>query len=158
VLSLDVRELREPQKPLEVQVKYVQRGAFHAVGRQLIGKLPALLERGRLEVEADARETPFQFRLPLRIHSTVSLELPSGYSPAQPLAARASADARFAGWRVAPQESPAARELRASFDYGRKRGRHASSEYADLRRDTEAALGALEQEVVLQPVALGRSD
>ena len=158
VLSLDVRELREPQKPLEVQVKYVQRGAFHAVGRQLVGKLPALLERGRLEIEADARETPFQFRLPLRIHSTVSLELPSGYSPAQPLAARASEDARFAGWRVAPQESSAARQLRASFDYGRKRGRHASSEYADLRRDTEAALGALEQEVVLQPVALGRSD
>jgi len=27
---------------------------------------------------------------------------------------------------------------------------------ADLRRDTEAALGALEQEVVLQPVALGQ--
>src|SRR5437764_1326749 len=55
VMSLDVRDLREPHKPLEVQVKYMQRGAFHAVGRQLVGKLPALLERGRLEVEADAR-------------------------------------------------------------------------------------------------------
>jgi transglutaminase-like putative cysteine protease/tetratricopeptide (TPR) repeat protein len=158
VLSLDVRDLRDPQKPLAVQLKYVQRGAFRAVGGQLVGKLPALLERGRLEVEADERETPFQFRLPLRIHSTVSLELPSGYSPAQPLAARASADGRFAGWRVSSDDAPASRELRARFDYGRKRGRHAPSEYADLRRDTEAALGALEQEVVLQRVAVGRAE
>jgi hypothetical protein len=158
VLSLEVRDLREPQKPLAVQLKYLQRGAFHAVGGQLIGKLPALLERERLKVEADARETPFQFRLPLAIHSTVALELPSGYSPAQPLAARASADGRFAGWRVAPDDSPPGREMRARFDYGRKRGRHAPSEYADLRRDTDAALGALEQEVVLQRLAVGRSD
>jgi len=156
VLSLDVRDLRDPQKPLGLQVKYVQRGAFHAVGGQLVGKLPALLERGRIQVEIDARETPFQFRLPLSIHSTVSLELPSGYSPAQPLAARASPDGRFAGWRVAPDDS--GRDLRARFDFGRKRGRHASSEYADLRRETEAALGALEQEVILQRVAVGRSD
>jgi tetratricopeptide (TPR) repeat protein len=158
VLSLEVRDLREPHEPLAVQFKYVQRSAFHAVGGQLVGKLPALLERARLQVEADSRETPFQFRLPLLIHSTVSLELPDGYSPAQPLVARASADERFAGWRVSPDQSAVARELRARFAFGRKLGRHASSEYVDLRRDTETALGALEQEVVLQRVTVGRAD
>jgi tetratricopeptide (TPR) repeat protein len=158
VRLLEVRDLRDPQKPLALQLKYVQRGAFRTVGGQLVGKLPALLERGRLEVEAENRETPFQFRLPLRIHSTVSLDLPSGYAPAQPLATRAAADGRFAGWRVSAVDPSSSNELRARFDYGRKRGRHRSSEYAELRRDTEAALGALEQEVVLQRVAVGRAE
>ena len=158
VLSLDVRDLRDPQKPLAVQIKYVQRGAFHAVGGQLVGKLPAPVERSRLEIGADVRETPFQFRLPLHVESTVKLELPEGYSLAQPLATRASADARFAGWRMSPDGPPGSSEFRARFDYGRKRGRHPSTEYTDLRRDTEAALSALEQEIVLQRVALGRSD
>ena len=158
VLSLEVRELREPQKPLSVQIKYVERGAFHAVGGQLVGRIPALLERGRIEVERDERETPFEFDMPLTIRSSVSLQLPSGYAPAQPLSRRASPDGPFAAWKVTPEDSSSGHALGARFEYGRKRGRHKAAEFADLRRDTEAALRALEQEVVLQPVALGRSD
>ena len=156
VLSLEVQDLGDPQKPLTVQVKYVQRGAFHAVGGQLIGTVPALLERGRLEVEADARETPFQFRLPLTIHTRLSLQLPSGYAPAKPLATQAAPEGRFASWQMTSEDAADGRELRARFDFGRKRGRHAPSEYAGLRKEMDAALGALEQEVVLQPVAVVR--
>ena len=55
-----------------------------------------------------------------------------------------------------PEDRASGRALAGRFDYDRKRGRHKAAEFADLRRDTEAALGALEQEVVLQPVALGQ--
>jgi transglutaminase-like putative cysteine protease/tetratricopeptide (TPR) repeat protein len=156
VLALDVRELREPQKPLSVQIKYVEHGAFHAVGGHLVGRIPALLERGRIDVERSERETPFEFDEPLTIHSSISLELPSGYAPAQPLARRISPDGPFAAWKVVPEDASAGRALGARFDYARKRGRHKPAEFADLRRDTDAALGAIEQEVVLQPVALGQ--
>ncbi|HWE23705.1 MAG TPA: DUF3857 domain-containing protein [Myxococcales bacterium] len=158
VLSLDVRELRDPQKPLSVEVKYLARGAFHAVGGQLVGRIPALLERGQIEVERDERETPFQFDVPLTIHSAISLQLPGGYAPARPLSRRASLDGPFAAWKVVPDDSGSTHALAARFEYGRKRGRHQAAEFANLRRDTEAALGALEQEVILQPIALGRSD
>jgi hypothetical protein len=156
VLSLDVRDLREPQKPFSVQVKYIAHGAFHSVGGQLVGRIPALLERGRIDVEREERETPFEFPMPLTIHSAVSLQLPSGYAPAHPLSRRASTDGPFAAWKMTPEETAAGRALAGRFDYDRKRGRHKAAEFADLRRDTEAALGALEQEVVLQPVALGQ--
>ena len=156
VLSLDVRELREPQKPLSVQVKYVEHRAFHAVGGQLVGRIPALLERGRIEVERDERETPFEFDIPLTIHSAISLQLPSGYAPAKPLSRRVSPDGPFAAWKMTPDDAASPRALSARFEYGRKRGRHDAKEFAELRRDTEAALGALEQEVVLQPLALGQ--
>src|SRR5207237_601886 len=100
VLALDVRDLREPQKPFSVQVKYIEHGAFHAVGGQLVGRIPALLERGRIDVEREERETPFEFPMPLTIHSAVSLQLPSGYAPAHPLSRRASADGPFAAWKM----------------------------------------------------------
>jgi tetratricopeptide (TPR) repeat protein len=156
VLSLEVKELREPQKPLLVQIKYREHGAFHAVGGQLVGRIPALIERGRIEVERAERETPFQLEEPLAIHSAIALELPSGYTPAHPLSRRGSADGPFAVWKVVPDDGSPGRALGARFDYDRKRGRHQAAEFAELRRDTEAALGALEQEVVLQPVALGQ--
>ena len=109
-------------------------------------------------MDREERETPFQFRLPLSIRSAISLQLPSGYAPAQPLPHRASSDGPFAAWKMTPDDAGSSRVLGARFEYDRKRGRHAASEFADLRRDSEAALGALEQEIVLQPVALGRSE
>lgn len=150
IQALKIEELTNPEKPIRLELTYKADGSLHRAGDQLVAKLPAEWEHGRIATRAvESRANPFEIRWPLAVTSRTRFLVPDGFEVV-PLSARSSDPAAAAFGRWALNAEAEAHQVVLSFSYERTTGAHKAADYAVFHRDIEAALAALGQPLVLK--------
>jgi len=149
VQSLEIDDLNHLDKPLKLRLRYLVDGQLHESNGQLVTKIPAPWEAGRLSITAvEDRANPFELRWPISFRSETSIVVPKDYQMT-PLSANASTSGEsFARWSVAVESAPQRSTL--SFAYDRVAGSFPPDRYAALQSDASSALAALGQPVVFE--------
>ncbi|HWW00901.1 MAG TPA: transglutaminase domain-containing protein [Candidatus Acidoferrum sp.] len=143
--------LATPREPLVIQYAYTLKKQFHRSKGHLSGVVRAALERTYLAPgPVDNRLTPFEIRIPLRLKSTVSVEIPQGFAAELPADLTPQLDSRFAActnsWWLEGGS------LKARFECRQPEGEFKSSDYTAFRETMAHALSLLEKELVFNAI------
>jgi len=146
--NFSVEGLEEVTKPLTLHLDYVLKDRFHRVNGEIIGQLPALLERRFLSYDqVEKRVSPFWRQFPLKLHSHTSLVTPRGWSPAKGKPAEIG-EARFAALSATQKMEGATLEFEA--DTVGNAGQFPATEYAVFQKTLRQVADGLEPVVVLK--------
>jgi hypothetical protein len=151
--------LDDVAKPLTVKAKYAAPEAFHAVksvagASTVVGRLPAPWETTYMRAEyMQVRKTPFEFTIPVRLESTIELELPKGFRLQDASQLADAKQTQFLAWasRVQPDNERVTLEYRAR----RFAGHHPSEDYAVYYDDVRGAVRLFDRPLTIQA---GRSN
>jgi hypothetical protein len=154
LIDVKFENLDDATKPLTVKVKYAAPEAFHpmksaAGGATVVGRLPAPWETTYLRADyVQARKTPFEFTIPVRLESTIAFELPKGYRLQDANQLADAKQTRFMEWasRVQPSDERVTLEYRAR----RFAGRHRSEDYAAYYDDIRSAIRLFDRPLTIQ--------
>jgi hypothetical protein len=152
--DVKIENLDDVAKPLQIKVKYAAPEAFHAVksaagGFTVVGRLPAPWEATYLRAEyVQARKTPFEFMIPVRVESTIEFELPKGFRLQDANQLADTKQTPFLAWasRVRPGDQRVTLEYRAR----RFTGHHPSEDYAKYYDDIRSALRLFDRPLTIQ--------
>jgi tetratricopeptide (TPR) repeat protein len=154
---LDIQHLDEPTVPLVVETSYVVPHCFHAVtagngGKQLVGNLPSTWENEYLDADyTDSRKTPFEFKMPRRVHSSLSIEVPNGYELTGLEHCSATGSTQFVAWSSHSERN--GNRIQIEYDARLLPGCHPAGEYEQFYADVNDSLAPLHIPVTLQEVA-----
>jgi tetratricopeptide (TPR) repeat protein len=147
VENLRVDDLERTDRPLRIQLDYVDPHRFQAVGSQLVGGLRAPWERMRMTVDPVAdRETPFEVRFPFTVVSDVQVEVPRGHQAGE--LRPASGAGPFSTWKVTAERQGPGPHLTLRYSR-RPLGRQDRAQYAAFGEDARQALEAIEPTLAL---------
>jgi tetratricopeptide (TPR) repeat protein len=79
--DLKIENLEDASEPLDLKLNFTVLNCFSAWSGQMVGSVPALLERYWLVPEpAEQRLTPFKYSYPVQLSFNSKINLPSGYA------------------------------------------------------------------------------
>jgi hypothetical protein len=152
--SVNVQNLDAFEKPLVLDVKYVVPDAFHTVssatkGLSLVGHIPSPCEKTYLQAGyTQKRNSPFEFRVPVRLQSTVEFQLPKGFELKDVDRLNHSDRTAFVAWSSRCKlESEA---VKLEFSASRPAGRYPAAKYSAYYEDTKKAIGLFDRPLVIQ--------
>jgi hypothetical protein len=150
VTAWDMTALEDTTAPLTVHLTYTLKRQFRSVDGRLAGPVHGGLERTLLAGELiDKRLTPFEFTVPLRVHSRIEFSAPSGFSPGTQPAQAIDLHNRFIRWEGSSQAQ--SDTIRLDFDAQQQTGKFLASDYSAYRDAVEHALATLEREIIFSP-------
>jgi tetratricopeptide (TPR) repeat protein len=147
----DIENLDVTSKPLTMHLEYSLPDAFHRLpshgGATLVGTLPSAWETYFLEAEyLETRETPFEVKTPRLIRTSLTVELPAGYSAADFEPRNSAKQTPFVAWatnsRIAGKSFVVEHVVRVPG------GRHAARDYAAYYADMKNSLAPLQTPVL----------
>ncbi len=147
----NVENLDVTSKPLTMHLEYSLPDAFHRLpsqqGATLVGTLPSAWETYLLEAEyLETRETPFEVKTPRVIRTSLSVELPDGYSPADFEPRNTAKQTPFVAW--ATNSRTAGTCFIVEHVVRVPAGRHQAKEYAGYYVDMKNSLAPLQTPVL----------
>jgi tetratricopeptide (TPR) repeat protein len=155
--DLTIQNLEDLDKPLKLDLKYSAPEAFRAVASStpataLVGHLPSPWEKTYLGTwYVRERKSPFELEMPVRIESTVEVELPKGYELKDVDELAHSEQGRFVAWATRTQKNGDA--LKLEYRARRFTGRHGPEEYSAYYDAIKKALGVFENPLMIQSPA-----
>jgi hypothetical protein len=157
--SATIDELHSLDKPLTLKLKYAMPEAFHTVGSTdtgatLVGRIPSPWETYFFDSEfVQRRQSPFEFKMPIRVESTIELKLPSGFDLKDVSTLTGSQQSPFVAWatRVKREGEIMKLEYRAR----RPAGLHPADKYAAYYSEMKNALRVFERPLTLQAASSG---
>jgi Flp pilus assembly protein TadD len=147
--ELSAEGVQVSSAPLTVTCVYAQKKQFRHSNGSLAGVPRAVLERAFLAAPpCFDRKTPFEVRMPMELKSTVTFEIPAGYSARVPAKLDSRTDGRFLSctnsWRLE------GRSLIAEFECRQPTGTFKAGDYETYRETMSHALSLLERELVFE--------
>ncbi|HET7826624.1 MAG TPA: DUF3857 domain-containing protein, partial [Anaeromyxobacter sp.] len=150
VTSVRLDGLDDVEKPLDLEVRYLVRGAAPRSGGELSLPVPAVWERRYLGAEpVPRRESPFRLTA-LEVRSVVDLTPPSGQLVEPPPPSPATTGA-FSRWERVARADGSRVHLESTL--ARPAGRHPAPDWAAYRDEMERALATVEAQLALKPAA-----
>jgi len=152
ITRLEIKNLDNTTAPLLVEMDYLVRKQFQTLGNQIIGQIPDIWEHHYLWTDpAENRLTAFQLAFPLSLESTVTVEVPEGYSTPAAEGFEQDLHQPFATGKTTAQNQGA--RMIINYSLHRPSGTFAPTEYAAFRKSMDQALGPLEQNMAFSKIA-----
>ena len=148
IQSFEPTEIRNPDVPLKIKMKYEVRNLLKKKGASLESAVPAIWEQFfLLRNRSGLRRSPFEILTPLKFHSKVTLKLPENYRLSEGSWKPTEEDRKMVKWMIT-RLSPSAFESSLSI----KNGRYPAREYKTYTDSLGEALDQIKGSLALLPV------
>jgi hypothetical protein len=147
--NCDIEALQNLGQPLRITFTFVIKNRFHQIPTGLTGALFAGLERFYLMADqVDNRTTPFNFDVPLQIHSQIVFDLPKGYHVITKSDPQDNLESRFLTYKSTHQLENG--KLLLTFQLQRPTGRYDANDYSSYQELMNQVQSSMDHEVDLQ--------
>ena len=145
--SLTIQNLEDLSQPLVIEMDFLVLDAFHRLGsageaETLSGRLPSLWEDQYLDADfVQHRESPFEVSVPLRVESTVHVDLPPNYQLQNVEQLSGTKKSSFLTW--ASRSTANERGVDLEYRVRRPAGRFPAEEYSNYYDEMTNAVRVL---------------